>query len=79
MASKKGKVTIKSKIQYPSGEIYRSECSCGGEKIESRRHLPRNVSYLFAWETLMAALKDEQTRKNLEVLFIAVIKPSFNE
>ena len=33
------------------------------EKNEPAKHLPNNIGHLFAWEVLMPAAKDQQTRK----------------
>ena len=49
------------------------------EKTEPARYLSNNIGRLFAWEISMPAPKDKRTRKNLEVFFIAVQKPSLNE
>ena len=49
------------------------------ENTEPVRHLSSSISHSFAWEILMLAPKDKQTRKNLEAFFIAVQKPSLNE
>ena len=68
-----------STIPYPSCVIYRAQSLCWEEKNEPRRHLSSKISYLLEWEILIPAPKDEQTRKNVEVLFIAVIKLSLNE
>ena len=42
------------------------------EKTEPTRHLSYDIGHLFAWEILMPAPKDKETRKNLEAFFIAV-------
>ena len=49
-----------------------------GNKSESAKHLGDNEEDSFFWSVLLAAPKDGRTRKNLEALFIAKLKPSIN-
>ena len=85
---------LKDRNLYPSCKIYKSICSCGEtiRNVEERwsehnstdntsepaKHLADNEEHSFLWSILLAAPKDGRTRKNLEVFFIAKLKPSLN-
>ena len=49
------------------------------EKTKPARPLSNNIGHLFAWASLMSALKEKRTRRNWEPFFIAFQKPYFNE
>ena len=55
-----------------------SEHNSADNKSEPATHLADNEEYSFLWSILLAAPKDGRTRKNLEVFFIAKLKPSLN-
>ena len=55
-----------------------SEHNSAGNKSEPAKHLPDSEEHSFLWVILLSAPKNGRTRKNLEVLFIAKLKPSLN-
>ena len=46
---------------------------------EPSRHLSKNINHTFTWKVLCHASKKTDIRKNLEAIFIALLKPSLNE
>ena len=46
---------------------------------ELSRNLKSNPTYAFAWKVLMTAPINDRVRRNLEVSFIALSRPSLNE
>ena len=46
---------------------------------EPSRHLSKNINHIFTWKILCHASKKTDIRKNLEAIFIALLKPSLNE
>ena len=54
------------------------EHNSADNKSEPAKHLADNEEHSFLLSILLAAPKDGRTRKNLEALFIAKIKPSLN-
>ena len=84
---------LKEKNLYPTCKIYFGKCQCGEDYIgETTRntatrwseHKPaqdieNHVGHLFHWFILCNAPSNNQIRKNLEALFIGIIKPSLNE
>ena len=49
------------------------------KKSEPSKDLFLNVGHNFNWSLLLSVPKNTRTRKNFEALFIAKMKPSFNE
>ena len=47
--------------------------------LEPAQHLKRNIDHLFAWKIIATASKNTHTRKDLEALFIAQYRPTFND
>ena len=43
------------------------------------RHLSKNINHVFTWKILCHLSKKIDIRKNLEAIFIALLKPSLNE
>ena len=71
------------------GETYIGETICNVEerwsehnsadnKSEPAKHLADNNEHSFLWSILLDAPKDGRTHKNLELFFIAKLKPSLN-
>ena len=60
-------------------EIRREEHSDINKISEPSRHLKSNPTLAFTWKVLMAAPINDRDRKNLEVSFIALSRPSLNE
>lgn len=48
-------------------------------KSEPARHIISNIDHEFEWSILCHASAKKHLRKNLEALFIGIIKPSLNE
>ena len=48
-------------------------------KSEPAQHIKNQIGHLFDWSILCNAPSNNQIRKNLEALFIGIIKPSLNE
>ena len=48
-------------------------------KSEPAQHIKNHIGQLFDWSILYNAPSNNQIRKNLEALFIGIIKPSLNE
>ena len=48
-------------------------------KSEPARHIISNVEHEFEWNVLCHAPTNKNLRKNLEALFIGILKPSLNE
>ena len=48
-------------------------------KSEPAKHLSMNRGHNFDWSNLVSAPTDSRTRKNLEVFYIAKMKPDLNE
>ena len=48
-------------------------------KSEPAQHIKNHIGHLFDWSILCNAPSNNQIRKNLEALFIGIIKPSLNE
>ena len=45
---------------------------------EPARHIANNIDHVINWEILSAAPKNKVVRKNLEALYIALLKPTLN-
>ena len=43
------------------------------------RHLSKNINHIFTWKILCHLSKKTDICKNLEAIFIALLKPSLNE
>ena len=48
-------------------------------KSEPAQHIKNHIGHLFDWPILCKALSNNQIRKNLEALFIGIMKPSLKE
>ena len=48
-------------------------------KSEPAQHIKNHIGHLFDWSILCNAPSNSQIRKNLEALFIGIMKPSLNE
>ena len=48
-------------------------------KSEPAQHIKNHTGHSFDWSILCNAPSNNQVRKNLEALFIGIIKPSLNE
>ena len=48
-------------------------------KSEPAQHIKNHIGHLFDWSILCNAPSNNQIRKNLEALFIGIIKPFLNE
>ena len=46
---------------------------------EPARQLSKRINYVFTWKSLCHTSKKTDIRKNLEAIFIALLKPSLNE
>ena len=46
---------------------------------EPARHLSKYINHVFTWKILCHVSKKTDIRKNLEAIFIALLKPSLNE
>ena len=46
---------------------------------EPAKHLRNNLSHSFNWLIIASASKNKRTRKNLEALYIALLRPSLND
>ena len=46
---------------------------------EPSRHLSKHINHIFTWKILCHASKKTDICKNLETVFIALLKPSLNE
>ena len=46
---------------------------------ELARHLNKYANHVFTWKILCHTSKETDIRKNLEAIFIALLKPSLNE
>ena len=46
---------------------------------EPAKHLQNNVEHKFDWKTLCQAPKNKRIRKNLEAIYISLLRPSLNE
>ena len=46
---------------------------------EPARHLNKHINYVFPWKILCHASKNTDIHKNLEAIFVALLKPSLNE
>ena len=46
---------------------------------EPSKHLRSNINYYFTWAVISNAPKNDKTRKNLEALYNALLKPDLNE
>ena len=46
---------------------------------EPARHLNKHINHVFTWKILCHASKKTDICKNLEAIFIALLKPSLNE
>ena len=46
---------------------------------EPARQLNKHINHVFTWKVLCHASKKTDIRKNLEAIFIALLKPSLNE
>ena len=55
-----------------------SEHNYSDNKSEPAKHLADTKEHSFLWSVLLAAPKDDKTRKNVEAFFIAKLKPSLN-
>ena len=71
-----GKTCIGETIR--SVEEHWSEHNSSDNKSERAKHLADTEEHSFLGSILPAAPKDDKTRKNLEVFFIAKLKPSLN-
>ena len=47
--------------------------------IEPSRHLSKHINHVFTWKILCHVSKKTDIRKNLEAIFIALLKPCLNE
>ena len=48
-------------------------------KLEPSQHIKNHIGHLLDWSILCNAPCNNQIRKNLEALFIGIMKPSLNE
>ena len=48
-------------------------------KSEPAQHIKKHIGHLLDWSILCSAPSNSQIRKNLEALFIGIMKPSLNE
>ena len=48
-------------------------------KSEPSKHLYQNINHVFTWSVICSAPKTDRTRKNLEVFYIALVRPNLNE
>ena len=46
---------------------------------EPADHLKKNIQHCFNWSIIVHASKNTRTRKNLEAIYIAKIRPSLND
>ena len=60
-------------------ETRRSERNNPTHKSEPAQHIKNYIGHLFDWSILCNAPSNSQIRKNLEALFIGIMKPSLNE
>ena len=56
-----------------------SEHENATKDFESARHLSKHINHVFTWKILCHASKKTDIHKNLEAIFIALLKPSLNE
>ena len=67
------------------GETIRNTATCWSEhnnpthKSEPAQHIKNQIGHLFDWSILCNAPSNTQIKKNLEALFIGIMKPSLNE
>ena len=46
---------------------------------EPAKHINRNIDHEFEWKVLCQAPKNKRIRKNLEAIFICLLRSSLNE
>ena len=55
------------------------ECNHPSGKSEPSKHLNQNINQMFTWSIICSAPKTDRTRKNLEMFYIAIMRPNLNE
>ena len=73
-------VSVARIMQEKPLEIWqRSEHKNPTHKSEPAQHIKNHIGHLLDWSILCNAPSNSQIRKNLEALFIGIMKPSLNE
>ena len=60
-------------------EVRYSEHNHPSGKSEPSKHLDQNINHVFTWSVICSAPKSDRTQKNLEVSYIALMRPNLNE
>ena len=62
-----------------NAEVRWNERNNPTKSSEPSKHLRSNINHYFTWAVISNAPKNPKTKKNLEVSYIALWKPNFNE
>ena len=62
-----------------NAEVRWNEHSNPTKSSDQSKHFRSNINYCFTWAVISNAPKSATTRKNLEVSYIALLKPDHNE
>ena len=70
---------ITSAKQKETSLLWWSEHDNATKDFELARHLNKHFNHVFTWKILCHASKKTDTRKDLEAIFVALLKQSLNE
>ena len=62
-----------------NAEVSWNEHNNPTKSSEPSKRLRSNINHYFTWAVISNAPKNAKTRKNLEALYIALLKPDLNE